>query len=133
MPGVVALPPGHRLAAAPLLTPKDLEGETFVSLGRQDETRDLVDSLFESQGVSRRLDYETNLATTACALVAGGAGVTLVDALSPSAFGNSVVVRPIHPTVRFRIEILTPLGKPPSNWRSGFVAFVTARMRAAVT
>ncbi|MEJ1976394.1 MAG: hypothetical protein WDN49_10125 [Acetobacteraceae bacterium] len=45
-----------------------------MSLGRQDEARDLVDSLFESHGVARRLGFERNLAVTACGLVAGGAG-----------------------------------------------------------
>jgi len=130
VPGVVVLPPGHPLAAMAVLTPKDLAGETFVSLGRQDEARDLVDSLFESHGIARRVSFETNLAVTACSLVAGGAGVTLVDALSPQPFGDSVAVRPIQPTVRFRIDILTPLGRPVSELVERFVEFVTARIRA---
>jgi DNA-binding transcriptional LysR family regulator len=129
VPGVIVLPPGHRLAAAALLAPKDLEGEAFVSLGRQDEARDLVDSLFESHGVSRQLHCETNIAATACALVAGGAGVTLVDSISPQPFGDSIVVRPIHPAVRFRIDILTPLGKPPSDLVERFLGFVTSQIR----
>ncbi len=129
LPGVVALPPGHRLAALPHLTPRDLAGEAFVSLSRQDDARDLVDSLFESHGIARRVTMETNLATTACALVAGGAGVTLVDALSTQPFGAALVTRPIHPTVRFRIDMLTPLGKPASELAEQFVAFVQARMR----
>ncbi len=88
-----------------------------------------MDSLFESHGVARRLGFETNLAVTACGLVAGGAGVALVDALSPQSFGGDVVVRPIHPTVRFRIDMLTPLGKPPSELVERFAAFVSARLR----
>ena len=128
LPGVVVLPPAHRLAARPVLAPKDLEGEVFISLGRQDDARELVDSLFESHGVGRDLGIETNISAAACALVAGGAGVALVDPIAPMSFGADLVVRPIQPTVKFRIEILTPLGRPPSDLVERFVRLARARL-----
>ncbi|CAH2598619.1 LysR family transcriptional regulator [Rhodovastum atsumiense] len=128
IPAVIVLPRGHRLASRPSLVPRDLEGESFVSLGREDEARDLVDSLFESHRVKRKISIETNVSSAACALVAGGAGVALVDALTPALYSAEVVALPIQPTVRFKIEMLTMVGRPPSALIDKFTAFIAERL-----
>lgn len=127
VPAVIVLPENHPLAARETLAPKDLEGEAFVSLGHEDEARDLVDSLFESHLVRRAIDIETNISAAACALVAAGAGVTVVDAITAGAFADRLAVRPLYPTVRFKIEMLTSLSQPPSDVVGRFLRFSLAR------
>ena len=127
-PGVIVMPRRHHLAARKSLVPKDLEGEAFISLSRQDEARETVDSLFESHGVSRQIGFETNLAAAACALAAEGAGVAMVFVFSPRLIQRELVLRPIHPTVRFKMDVLTGVGRPTSELTKQFLQFVHARL-----
>jgi len=130
IPGVIVMRRGHRLATRKLLAPRDLEGEAFISLSRQDEARELVDSLFESHGVSRQIGFETNLSAAACALAAEGTGVAMVFTIPSSPFSRGIVVRPIHPTVRFKMDVLTAVGRPTSDLTQRFVQFVYAQLGA---
>ena len=129
LPAVVVLPPRHRLATRRQLTPRDLAGERFISLGPQDDAA-LVDSLFESHGVARQLAFETNLAGVACSLAAEGAGVAMVNLLAASGFGRRLIVRPIVPTVHFRLDVLTTPGSPTSELANRFIRLITDRLAA---
>lgn len=128
LPGIIVMPQRHRLAARKSLVPKDLEGEAFISLSRQDEARETVDSLFESHGVSRQIGFETNLTAAACALAAEGAGVAMVFVFSPRLIQRGLVLRPIHPTVRFKMDTLTAVGRPTSEMTRQFLQFIHARL-----
>jgi DNA-binding transcriptional LysR family regulator len=82
MQGVCVLPIDHQLAGQAVIRPKDLDGERFVSFGRDSAFRHLIDDVFRVEGVARRIVIEVGYAAAACALVANGAGVAIVDPLS---------------------------------------------------
>ncbi|MCX2958780.1 MAG: LysR substrate-binding domain-containing protein, partial [Serratia symbiotica] len=57
---VCVLPAGHPLLAREMLTPQDFAGQNYISLSSADSYRQLLDTLFNEQGVDRRLIMETH-------------------------------------------------------------------------
>ena len=74
---VCIVPRGHRLARKRKVVPSDLAGESFISFASSDVVRVAIDRVFDPE--VRRLEIETSLATAACAMVARGLGVSIVN------------------------------------------------------
>jgi DNA-binding transcriptional LysR family regulator len=77
---------------------RDFENEPFISLGRTYRMRHLVDALFDSEEVSRRMEIETQNAFVACELAALGEGITIVDTITAARFGDRVALVPVSPS-----------------------------------
>jgi DNA-binding transcriptional LysR family regulator len=102
IPGVCALPPGHRLAQCERITPQDLEGESFISLSQEDGARARVDRAFEEAGVRRQLVLETPFSAAICALVEQGLGVGIVNPIAAADYKRTgIAFRPFRPEVMF--------------------------------
>jgi len=130
LPAVVVLPRNHRLAASTSLTPEDLQGEQFISLGQEVPSQRLINSLFDDQNVPRTLGVEMQYGATICEMVACGAGVSIVDPVTAWAYADRVVTRRITPTVTFQIDVLTRTGQPTSAIVSSLLHDLRRRLRA---
>ena len=109
---VVVLPDGHRLARRRVLRPRDLANEPFVVLGPTTPSRFRIDDVFSSAGISRNVRVETPLSEIACALVASGVGVAVVDPFTASEYAtHGVVARPFEPAIEFQVAALYPSGR----------------------
>jgi DNA-binding transcriptional LysR family regulator len=125
--GVCILPEGHRLAAHKVIKPADLQGERFVSLALDDPARQRIDTLFETVHVRRVVPIDTQLATTVCALVAEGLGVSIVSPVSAAAFRDrGIVIRKFSPPVTFRSKLIFPTDRPRSRLTMEFVRLLRA-------
>ncbi|WP_079202099.1 LysR family transcriptional regulator [Pseudomonas sp. CC6-YY-74] len=113
---VCVLPAGHRLANKSVITPEDLKGESFISLGTEQSVRYKVDEVFERAGVSRQLIVDTQLCYVACSFVLAGSGVTLVDPLTALHFApQGLVVKRFEPRISFVYNILYPAQRAKSR------------------
>ncbi|MGE9126162.1 LysR substrate-binding domain-containing protein, partial [Escherichia coli] len=90
--GVCAVPLGHRLVTRKSISAADLTDERFISLGWEDRFRHLIDQVFETATVARKLVIETPLSEVACSFVAGGAGVSIVDPFTAQEFAARKVL-----------------------------------------
>lgn len=112
---VAVLPEGHRLADRAVLRPEDFAGESFISLGSSTLLRYRVDVAFADHRVQRRMRIETQLTMIACALVAEGAGVSIVDPMGAEEYrGRGVVIRPFEPRITFEVAWLRSAHRPLS-------------------
>lgn len=130
LPGVLLLPPGHRLARRRQVALGELTGEKQVALSRQTGVRDLLDELFEQQGVAPVPIAETQSAAAACAMAAGGLGFAIVDAATAGCHGEGAVAIRLPPDVTFPVHVLAPPGRPLSVLAAQFLAMVEAAMPA---
>lgn len=130
--GVLALPRGHRLAANSTVSLVDLDGERFVLLGRQFQLGDMVEKLFDSQGIRPVFVAETQNASAACAMVAEGMGVAVVDPITVLPFGRELTVRPLAPAPDFPVQLLAPPGRPLSQVAMNFIHVVRRAAFASV-
>ena len=127
LPGVCALPVGHPLAGADVVHAADLERQPFISLGRDDRSRFGVDKVFDDLGVVRRIQIETEQSEAACAFVAHGAGVAVVDPFSAYEFDDrEIVVKPFRPVVDFKLWALFPAGRTRQGLVEDFMAYFQA-------
>jgi len=130
LPAVAALPRGHRLARRDVLRPEDFGGEAFISLGREDRSRDNMDAVFGKTPAVPEIVVETQFAAVACELVAAGVGVTLIDAVTANFYRDRIVIRPVNPTFNFDFGAITLAGQPQSSIAHGFLHTVAAALLA---
>ncbi|MDI1239706.1 MAG: LysR substrate-binding domain-containing protein [Polaromonas sp.] len=88
---------------------KDLHGERVVLLVRQSFVRHQIDDVLASLDVEPNVVLATPSSTIACALVAAGAGITLVGKSTAMPFaGSQVVARPIKEALSSGYAIIFP-------------------------
>lgn len=104
---VVVLPPNHRLAGKEQLHATDLVDENYIALAETTTTGFAVGRVFRNADIRRKIRVETQIAYTACAMVAAGIGITIVDPFTASEFERQgLVTRPFLPTVNTEITIV---------------------------
>lgn len=109
VPFMAVLPAGHRLASKRQISLKDLDGERMVMLSQHSFVRYQIDEAFSTLGVAPNVVLETPSSSIACALVAAGAGITLVSRWTAAPFaGPDLVVRPLKEAVASRQAIIFP-------------------------
>lgn len=119
---VAVVPEGHRLARKSVITPKDFEGENFISLKHGAGSRFMIDRVFADRGISRLMRVETHLSEIMCGLVSSGFGVAICDPFTAAEFaGRGVVARPFRPRIPFEFGVLHPPGPQPSSIAQEFI------------
>ncbi|VFS75546.1 HTH-type transcriptional activator CmpR [Raoultella planticola] len=119
---VCVLPQSHPLASKQELTPADFHGENYISLSRTDSYRQLLDALFADHQVKRRMVVETHSASSVCAMVRAGVGISVVNPLTALDYGESgVAVRRFSVEVPFTVSLIRPLHRPGSALVETFI------------
>jgi len=126
---VCIMPAGHRLAAKKRIVAADLLGERFISLPAGSPSRGAVDAAFPAEG--RIMAIETTFASTICAMVSEGLGVSLVSPIVSRVMNvRGVVTRPFNPEVFFANYQLLPLLAPRDMHASHFIACMRSAFRS---
>lgn len=124
------LPIGHRLADQACITAQDLAGEPFISYPQELDTRRIIDELFASYQVERRLNIECQQSTVIASLVSFGAGVSIIDPAVADTLGDKVLVRPFMPEIDFEYGIVTSERLVASRLTKAFLGFVKEKVSA---
>lgn len=110
---VAVVPEGHELARKRVIRPRDLAREENVVIGPTAPSRFRIDDVFSAEGITRRIRVETPLSEIACALVASGAGVAIVDPFTASEYAtHGVVAIRFEPKIEFQVAALHHAGRP---------------------
>lgn len=92
------LPSGHRLAAQPSVTARDLRSEPLLGLWPGQRWRQQVDDFFGAEGVRPQFAIETRSSLMACQMVQYGTGVAILDRVCAQGLDlRDVVMRPLEP------------------------------------
>jgi DNA-binding transcriptional LysR family regulator len=136
---VCVLPNEHRLCGKAEIEPHDLAGENFISFLRDGRLRHVIDSVFEQARVSRELRIDAFMSDSACAFVAAGVGVSIVEPFTAGEYANrgELVVKPFRPSVVYQFRLLFPRFREPSLLAQAFVeelrASIYTRLLTAAT
>ncbi len=113
---VAALPAEHALTKRRRLTPKDLAGVPLVALAHHTVTARHISQAFLAADVRPAIAVECQPSYAACALVAQGVGVAIVDPLTAAVFdGKDLVTRPFAPEIPFDVRLLRPAKRQSST------------------
>lgn len=125
---VCVLPKKHRLARKSVITPKDLEGEAFVSLARDDVARREIDQIFEDAGVKRITNIETQYAATICNFILNGAGVSILSPFAAIDYCRlGLIMRRFKPAVLIRYLLAVPTSRPQSVLAMEFITHLKSQ------
>lgn len=118
--GVCVLPRHHRLAGEERpLTPRDLDGEAFISLSHED--RKGIDAVFSRAGDKRVLSYESQYAAVICNMVSIGMGLGIVNPVVAHHFKDlDIAIVPFSPEVPFQTYVMFPNRFPNSDLAADF-------------
>lgn len=95
-PLIVVLPSDHRLATLEVISPRDIEGETFVNVSATAPTlRIVIDDFLREAGVAIDTAHEAASLSMAISLVASTHGVALLPVYARNFLPRSVVGRPL--------------------------------------
>jgi DNA-binding transcriptional LysR family regulator len=132
VPSMAVMPANHRLASKAKISLKDLDGERMVLLSQHSYVRYQIDDAFSTLGVAPNVVLETPSSSIACALVAAGAGVTLVSKWTAVPFaGPDLVVRPVKEAIESRYAIIFPQLAARQTLAEAFANDLRAEIRAA--
>ena len=102
-PLVVILPSDHRLAALKAISPRDLVGETFVSVSHTAPVlRAVIDNYLKRSGIKITPAHEADHVVMGVSLIASTGGIGLLPAYAQNFLPPSVTSRPLKgdtPTV----------------------------------
>lgn len=128
---VVALPAGHRLAAKRALRYPDLAGERLIALA---EPKIFAGPLPEPlEQMLRDATIVTPLTGIACALVAAGAGIAIVDPFAVAGAGDDrLATVPLEPALPIRTAIITSANRRLSSLALAFIAAFRQHVEATI-
>jgi DNA-binding transcriptional LysR family regulator len=102
---VCVVPLDHPLAEEDVVDASNLRNETMIALGREDGSRQAVERSFEDAGVRMEPRFESPFSDSACALVAQGLGVSVVDPFSAERWRGQIAIRPFEPYVACHVYL----------------------------
>ena len=105
---VAIVPRDHPAAQKKVITPDDFSGEPFFSMPPERMLNHRIREIFARTGAVLKIIGEVDFFSSICAMVAKGAGVSIVDIFSARMFAPlGLEVRPFDPTVPYEIGVLT--------------------------
>jgi DNA-binding transcriptional LysR family regulator len=126
---VCCLPKDHPLLKHETLTPKDLDGEPFVSLSSEHMTYQQILQAFSEVGAEWRVRVEAQLFWPAARLTQKGCGISILDPFTAAEYSHSgLAFRPFLPGIDFKIGILYPAEHPRSLLTQEFSRLVRKRL-----
>lgn len=111
---VCVLPKGHPLARRDELSIRDILGHRLVSFDRETAQGRVIDGWFQEQRLERKVSVEVRSGRMACALVASGAGIAVVDDLTARAHAATLLSRPVPESPVFDIYAVRNRNSPES-------------------
>ncbi len=128
---VCIMPRGHALEGLAEVSPTDLIDVSLILLGRQRQIRHDIDMAFRQRRVQPRVVLEVHSISEACAHVAQGLGVSIVNALLAQHCPNEAITsRPFRPRIAYQLGIATVNNAPASPLHDTFTRLLVEAMEA---
>lgn len=126
---VCIMPKGHALESLAEVSPTDLIDTSLILLGRQRQIRHDIDMAFRQRRVQPRVALEVHSIGEACAHVAQGLGVSIVNALlAQHCPGEAITSRPFRPRIAYQLGIATVGNAPASPLHDAFTRLLVEAM-----
>lgn len=119
---VAVTPVSLDLGSKPRVTLEDLDGERFINLSTRSPLGQILATHFESSNIQLQTVANVETYQMAKALVAHGAGVSLIDEITARSSGHdNVCARYLDPPLHFDVSILHTVSNPTSILTQRFI------------
>lgn len=127
----VVAPIGHPLSRRRVITPKDLDGQTLISIARGTLLRYRIDEMLGNANIRFR-NIEAHMTSAAYELVAAGAGVAILHGLAKFAQDDRVMAVPFAPETTFDYAIIWPANNAPTGPAQAFADYLKSYVSANI-
>jgi DNA-binding transcriptional LysR family regulator len=118
---------GHKFDGMPELSPRDLDSEPLVMLGKGRAFQRTIQQAFRDAGARMNVRAETHAIGASCALAAQGVGVAIVNELMARAYkGMGVSLIPFTPATEHQYAFVASAQIPMSRAAEAFLAHCKA-------
>jgi len=121
-PAVCVVRPEHPFASLDVVPLAAVARETFIALGKEDESQATVARVFEEEGLELDYPIEVALCASACAWVATAGGCSIVDPFTAGEWKGQLARVQTHPAIWFDLWVLRSEVKPLTRVASAFLA-----------
>ncbi len=130
LPCVAILPRGHRLSGHAQVTPNELAEDPLIAMAETRLIGHVMREAFMSAGARWQPAIVSEYFSTMCGLVASGAGVALVDALSARFFsGLGLAAVRFAPAVTYEIAVFRRNQEQPEPVTDDLLALIDQTIR----
>ena len=131
--GVCVMPRGHVLCEKSVITPEDLRDTPLVLLGRQRTLRNELDQVFRAAHITPNVRVEVHAVSGACALVAEGIGVSIINGLLATDFAYlPIETRPFRPMLPYAFGFAFRDDVPRSIVAGSFAQLLKQRLQQSL-
>lgn len=132
--GVCVMPANHPLSRHAEIDVRLLHDVPLVLLGRQRALRAELNQVFRAAHLTPQVRIEVHSVGAACAFVAEGLGVSIVNGLLASHFAHlPIVTRPFRPALPYAFGLAFRRDEPRSLMVSTFAEHLKQRLNASLT
>lgn len=122
---VCVLPQAHPLVSRAELAPSDFARQPFIYFSQNDPYRHKLDVVFHEAAVARDYAAETTTASSVCAMVAAGVGISVINPLTAAShIGGPVVFRRLSVPVPYKVSLWHPARSNRLAQIKRFIAFL---------
>ena len=121
-PAVCVVRPDHPFARLGVVPLADVARETFIALGKEDESQATVAQVFEQERLELDYPVEVALCASACAWVATAGGCSIVDPFTAGEWKGQLARVQTDPAIWFDLWVLRSEAKPLTRVASAFLA-----------
>jgi DNA-binding transcriptional LysR family regulator len=127
---VCVMPAGHPLGERQVVGPADLKEQALVALPPNSMAGLRLNHVLQDANVHVVARVETLTSFAACAMVAGGLGVAVLDPFTASAFAHGTLQqRPFQPAVNFGFRLIQPAHRVISRAAQALLVHLGEAMR----
>lgn len=127
--GMCVMPQGHPLAAQTHVQLEALRDVPLVLLGRQRNLRSELDQRLRDARITPQVRVEVHSVSAACAFVAEGMGVSIINGLLARNFGNlPLIARPLRPVLHYRFGLIFRKDQPRALLVEAFADHLRMRL-----
>lgn len=128
---VCVMPEGHPLEGREVIRPRDLRGQPRVALPYYTAVSVQLNKVLLDAGVDPRPGVEALVSSMACAMVAEGMGVCVLDPFTARSFqGRGIVSLPFKPDIAFDFRVVISDRRPLSRMVTKFIDKLAGELAA---
>lgn len=119
----------HRLANEPHIAARHFDGQTLLTLDRDDDLSDEWRRALTQAGVEPASVIETTYSATICRLAEAGAGIGIVSPYIASVFSDRVCVAPVKPAIAVKVFVAHPAHRAMSSLVESLTAQISEHFK----
>ena len=115
----------HPYVRRKTIRPHDLDGQPLLMIANYSLLQNRIRDCLDVSGIALNIVFEASFSAPICAMVAAGAGLSIIDPLTAMEFkSDTMKVRAFKPAIPYELKLILPIGMPLAEHGEAFASLV---------